>query len=411
MKKSTFLIRVWRSWQHDLTDSGKAMVIGGIIALSIGSFSTLVDTYVLSAFIGLYGFLALNLALFNRPNTRLTHTLPHRAVAGEKVRFSLKLKNLSTRVAWDVIVHSTQLHPEIEITPREQFLPKLGGDDSAELHFKAYFRQRGSFYFPGFRADTTFPFGLFRIGGLRQRPASVLVYPWFFPLSHLQIPTGRRYQPGGVALASEIGDSVEYIGNREYHQGDRLRDIDWRSSARLGKPVVREYQEEYFCRVALVLDTYLNGEKFSPNQARFEASLSLAAAIADYLSHQEYLIDIFAAGPKIYILEAGRALAHLEQVLEVLACLDPSPQDAFSAIEPVVLDHISQLTTIIIILLTLDSSRLAFLERVLALGVGVKVVLCHAEAPASAILPPFASNSIDWQTVTPAQVQHGIARL
>ena len=40
-------------------------------------------------------------------------------------------------------------------------------------------------------------------------------------------------------------------------EGDPLRKIHWRSWARRGKPVVKEYQEEYFSRIALVLDTFL----------------------------------------------------------------------------------------------------------------------------------------------------------
>jgi hypothetical protein len=40
-----------------------------------------------------------------------------------------------------------------------------------------------------------------------------------------------------------------------------VRRIDFRSWARLGKPVVREYQEEYYCRIALILDTHVVPKK------------------------------------------------------------------------------------------------------------------------------------------------------
>ena len=73
----------------------------------------------------------------------------------------------------------------------------------------------------------------------------------------MDLDVGKRYQPGGIALTSHIGESPEYIGNRDYRPGDSLRRIDPRAWARLATPIVREYSEEYYCRIALVLDTYV----------------------------------------------------------------------------------------------------------------------------------------------------------
>ncbi len=109
----------------------------------------------------------------------------------------------------------------------------------------------------GWRVETSFPFGLLNSGRVFAAPQRLIVFPAFTPLSALGIPTGRRHHPGGVALASHLGDSFEFLGNREYRDGDNPRDIDWRATARLQTPIVREYREEYFLRVAVVLDTHL----------------------------------------------------------------------------------------------------------------------------------------------------------
>ena len=55
-------------------------------------------------------------------------------------------------------------------------------------------------------------------------------------------------------LFRSLGESFEFIGNREYRDGDSIRDIDWRATARLSRAIVREYREEYFMRVAVILD-------------------------------------------------------------------------------------------------------------------------------------------------------------
>src|SRR5690606_31114912 len=93
----------------------------------------------------------------------------------------------------------------------------------------------------------------------------IIILPSFEPLAGLTLPVGTRYQPGGIALTSHVGESPEYIGNREYVPGEPIRRLDFRAWARTGRPVVREYQEEYYCRVALILDTWIApGRKAGP---------------------------------------------------------------------------------------------------------------------------------------------------
>src|SRR5206468_1933896 len=81
----------------------------------------------------------------------------------------------------------------------------------------------------------------------------------------------RKYQRGGIALISSVGDSEEFASLRDYRPGDPLRRIHWRSVARVGRPVVREYQGEFFVRHALVLDTFAG----RPESHVFEEAVSV----------------------------------------------------------------------------------------------------------------------------------------
>ncbi len=47
------------------------------------------------------------------------------------------------------------------------------------------------------------------------------------------------------------------------------------------------------------------------------------------MARQEYLVDIFAAGPDLYHLMAGRSLAYLDQILDILASVDGSEEEPF----------------------------------------------------------------------------------
>ena len=105
---------------------------------------------------------------------------------------------------------------------------------------------------------------------------SLLVLPRRYPVPSVELPGGRKYHQGGMALASSVGDSEEFVALRDYQPGDPLRRIHWRSWAKLGTPIVKEHQNEFFVRHALVLDTFVDTE---PSDV-FEEAVSVAASLA-----------------------------------------------------------------------------------------------------------------------------------
>ena len=221
-------------------------------------------------------------------------------------------------------------------------------------------------------------FGLVRTKAVWLPEQVVLAYPRYYTLDELPLPMGRRYQPGGIPLASEVGDSLEFVGTREYREGDPLRKIHWRSWARLGKPVVKEYQEEYFSRIALVLDTFLPKRPRPRERARFEAAISMLASVAEHFSRSEEVVDILAAGPDLYEVSTGRSLGHSRQrprrprlpraLARAALRVDRARRSSSGS---------SASRRVVAVMLEWDEAREAFLRRVRAMGVAVRVLLVH----------------------------------
>jgi uncharacterized protein (DUF58 family) len=195
----------------------------------------------------------------------------------------------------------------------------------------------------------------------------------------LELPAGRRYQPGGVAMATARGESLEYIGNRDFREGDDVRHVDWRATARLQTPIVREYREEYFLRAAVVLDTF--ADSADPDHENFERAVSLCASVSDYMAREDYLVDLFAAGPQIYHLTSGRSLAYLEQILDILACVEISQAAPFENLEPEIESLLAQITTIICVFLDWTPERRAFVERLAHEGAAIKILIARDTPP------------------------------
>jgi uncharacterized protein (DUF58 family) len=239
----------------------------------------------------------------------------------------------------------------------------------------------------------------------------VTVLPAFHPISLADLPIRSRYQPGGILFTSNVGESCEYISNREYRPGDSMRRIDYRSWARLAAPVVREYQEEYYCRVALVLDTYVaRGRIKSPaGFPDLEAAVSLSASVAEAISHGEFILDIFAAGPELYVFRSGRHTAHLDNVLEILACVEECRRNPFAVVAPALAGELGNISTVIFVLLDWDEDRRNLVRLAAEAGCATKVVVIRRGPTTLPVDADSSAGSIS--LLTPKQVQNGEIRL
>jgi uncharacterized protein (DUF58 family) len=173
---------------------------------------------------------------------------------------------------------------------------------------------------------------------------------------------------------------------------------------------VREYREEYFLRVAVILDTHVPPEAGAPAREAFEQAVSLTAAVSDYMARQDYLVDLFAAGPNLYHLLAGRSLAYLDQVLDILAAVRASRTEPFEILEPALMENLSQITTVVCVFLDWNEARQAFTRNLETQGTAVKVVVVRDSAcTLDPAVENFSAGPI--AVVTPEQVAAGLEEL
>ena len=368
------------SWRHKFTPAGRSLVGSAVIAGAIASgFGIAYPGYVLAVLLVVFLFAAQGAAVVFRPRVTVERRLPDRCAAGATVTVAARVTHVGRLPAFDLAVRELAEPVGLRTDPAPERADALWPGESVALDYRLFPVRRGAYDLPGPQVLTSFPFGVYDTVRKLDDPHRLLVTPRFTPLARLDLPAGHRHQPGGLALVSRVGESEEFVGNREYRSGDRLRDIDHRAWARRGAPIVREYQQEYLTRIALVVDTHV------PRPSRrglrtLEAGVSLGAAVADALSRQEYIIDLFAAGPDLFHFQAGRSLAFLDDVLDVLACVEACPRDPFPTLGPAVMGSLGQLSTAVLVFLDWDDSREAFARSLAERGVQTKVVVVHEGA-------------------------------
>lgn len=364
-------------WRYRFTTAGKWIVAGLLLSVMFGSASVEVPIYQIFSALTVFFFADRLVGYAMRPHLSVEQSLALQSTAGQPLAVEMTMSNEGKRTAYDLAAGFFSLPRGIVSVESEQPLGDLPPGDSLSARVVLRADRRGIYTLPRPRCFSTFPFQMFRDSQCFSESPKLLVMPAFEPIVRFDLPVGARYQPGGVALTSNIGESPEYIGNREYVAGDSIRRIDHRSWARIGRPIVREYQEEYYCRVALVLDTFIPKQQ-KPTRLGFpnlEAAISLSAAIADALARGEYLIDLFAAGPELYVFRAGRHTGHFQNVLEIVSGVDACRKNPFDTVSPALADELTNISTVVGVFLDWDESRRELVRTAREHGCEVKVLV------------------------------------
>jgi uncharacterized protein (DUF58 family) len=373
-RRPRFLLTValTRMWNERLTRPGRYLLIGAVSSGIAGSFPQQMVGSVAFSFFASLLLMSVTLSTLRRPRATATRTVAPRCMAGQDAPISIRVTNPTPKVLYDVGGYEFRLPSLLKIEDEARYIDRLEPGASHAFDYRITARRRGSFALAGPSVVSIFPFGLTRSKRFFPQMQHVVVYPTFTPLLSMELAIGRSYQPGGVALASRVGESMEYIGNREYRPGDRMRDLHPRSWARRGFPVVRQREEEFLTRVAILVDTYAPWYR---SRAALEANLSLAAAVADWVARREFVVDLFAAGPQLYHFSAGRSLAHLEDILDILACIERCGDDPLEVVGPQFAKMLPQTTVVVALMMNWDKKRQAWVDQVRSTGVKVKLVV------------------------------------
>lgn len=306
-------------------------------------------------------------ALSRPPKMRLTarRLLPPPPAAGEVWAYTVEIGNLGPAALTDLHVEERGLPAMLRPDGEPPILASLGPGETARITLRLRARRRGACTLSRLQIAATDPLGLVKRGVILDLPDRFLVYPALLPSPDLDLPAAPAPQPGGIPVATRVGESAEFLALRPWRPGDRLRDMDWRAFARTGRPAAREYQEEYFVRLALVVDVS------SPSLAedrRVEQALSLAAGIVDHLARRDFLLDIFAAGTDILRFQAGRGTDHLDHVLARMAEIEPGPALDTEAVAAALAAEARQLSAVIFLFTGRSPDRARLAEQARALG-------------------------------------------
>ncbi|HSJ25645.1 MAG TPA: DUF58 domain-containing protein [Longimicrobiales bacterium] len=204
--------------------------------------------------------------------------------------------------------------PGIDAAP--VFLLELAPGDRVNVRATVTASRRGLHRLAGVTISTGFPFGLFEKERDMDLPGSILVWPRTdrpVPALRASGDRGRNRREGMRAAAGAARG--EFRALREYRPGDDPRDIHWRSTARTGEPVLRQYDRDVADEFWVVLDTV------AADHASGEAAVEAAASLLASAAARGETVALVAGDVVVPAIPGGG----LDAALDVLATVSIAP--------------------------------------------------------------------------------------
>jgi len=204
------------------------------------------------------------------------------------------------------------------------------------------------------------PLGLAARQRSREVPGSVRALPPFDSRKHLPSRLARLRQLDGRSAVRTRGQGTEFDSLRDYVEGDDVRSIDWRATARRQTVVVRTWQPERDRRVIIVLDTSRTSAARVGDQPRLDAAMDAALLLATLASRAGDRLDLIAGDRRV----RGRARPDpssptlLSSLVSMLAPLDPVLVEADWSMLAGVVNATSRRRALVVLLTALDPPAL-----------------------------------------------------
>lgn len=315
---------------------------------------------------------------------RWSRSVPQAAFPGEPVEVAITVRNQGlVPIPWLLLNESVPA----DLRPSEAVrqVIALGARAERRVAYTVQGRRRGLYRLGPLSMRTGDVLGLFEQPLAGAGADSLVIFPRVLPLAELGLPAGLPFG-AAPAHASLFSDPARPTGVRPYAPGDSVRQIDWKSSARVGGLQVRRHQPA-IARETLVALAFSRAEY--PGRYTYdnlERAVVAAASVAADLAGRGQPVGVCTSGhdpladaPAAPVQPAG-GRAHLIEILRLLGRLEAPADGSLAAALGRAAAGLSWGSTVVVVA---SSGGPTLVERLLPLrrrGLHVALVLVEGSA-------------------------------
>ena len=264
-------------------------------------------------------------------------------------------------------------------------------------------RRRGQFTLGPMTISSGDPLGLFQFKRELKATSSIVVYPAVIPLPSFVPPLGQL--PGGDAVRQRTHYiTTNVAGVRDYAPGDSFSRIHWRSTARTGRLIVKEFELDPTADIWLFPDMHqavqsslpfsteeyedpwiaiLRGRKRADielDPATEEYVVTIAASVAQHFVYRDRAVGMVTYGHVREVLQPDRGHRQLTKVLETLAMMRAEGDIPLTQILLSEGERLGRGVTLVVITPSLDRSWVAASRDLARRGVRIVAIVLDPES-------------------------------
>jgi uncharacterized protein (DUF58 family) len=292
------------------------------------------------------GPLLINVAyvMFALRKVTVRRNVPESICAGDLLVVDVVAKNARRfRGAWGVSVEDTIERVDAPRRHSERagvLFFRIPAGETSRASYRGRLMERGEYRFGPLRLTCRFPLGLVRRTIVVGQFDTVTVCPRLGRLTrrwrrlHQATPTGSQHTQRQRGLVEGSFHAL-----RDWRTGDSKRWIHWRTSARRGSLVVREFEQQRNGDLAILLDLWQPKRSEDRDRELVELVVSFAAtAVADLCREGVNRLLLASTGKRGVYLHGSASRALLQEALMLLAVVTAQPGDEM----PVLLEQVQR---------------------------------------------------------------------
>lgn len=282
--------------------------------------------------------------------------MPGNLCAGDSLVVDIEVTNTRKRrgswavVAQEQITREGAREPEPPLEP-VLFFHYVGAAQSRSRVYRARLPRRGRYRFAPLTVSTRFPFGFCRHAIVVGGSQTLVVFPRLGRLMPRWLARHHEAFEGTRRREHRSGQmSGEFYGVRPWRSGDSRRFIHWRSSARHGDLVVRQFDQHRNRDAALVVDLWQPDRPSPEERENVELAVSFAATVvADTCRRAGGNLMAATTAPGDELVRGPASPILMQAVMEKLAVAEASSEDRLAEVLDGVLAAIEPGTEVVLV--------------------------------------------------------------
>ncbi|MCS7029351.1 MAG: DUF58 domain-containing protein [Bacteroidia bacterium] len=247
----------------------------------------------------------------------IAREVPERLSLGDPNEVVLTLRNITKRT-WKGYLGDDV--PMIFQMREAIFSFTILGNQELQFSYTITPKERGKYYFETVHLRIIGLLGLVRQDYEYILKNTVSVYPGYLKLKQYQL-LARKNQVEQIGRRSirRYGEGREFESLREYTKDDEYRKINWKATARKGKPIVSQYQIERNQNVIILLDAGRMMRNSDGFMKRLDYAINAALMLSYVCVNKEDNVGILVFGSKVQsYLPPKRGMQQVHAIAELL---------------------------------------------------------------------------------------------